>query len=231
MRRGDDALRHPQAPFNRQSLSALGVLTACLVFLFLLFFIIFAESLSDDGDAVPQADAIVVFTGTANTRIEAGLALLQAKKGQRLLITGLYENQNFDTVLALLPSNQKTGQRASQKASQQTGRDAAMPPRHVSCCIDLDYKASNTVENTRETALWADVHGFRSLIVVTSAHHMPRAFLELRRAMPTARLSAYPVVPPQVKLDYWFAYPGTMALLLGEYARYLWALTGLPRSS
>jgi hypothetical protein len=32
---------------------------------------------------------------------------------------------------------------------------------------------------------------------------------------------------PQVKLQYWFAYPGTMALLLGEYTRFLWALTGL----
>ena len=190
-----------------------------LTLLFLLFFAVFAESLSDDiapqaDGIVPQADGIVVFTGTATTRIEAGLSLLQDGKGRRLLITGVYENQGFDTVMALLPLDR-----------------GAAPPDHVTCCIDLDYKATNTVENTRETALWADVHGFRSLIVVTSAHHMPRAFLELRRAMPTARLSAYPVVPPQVKLDYWFAYPGTMALLLGEYARYLWALTGLPGTS
>lgn len=204
---------------RRQFLSTLGFLLGGLMLIFLLFFAIFAESLSDDiapqaDGIVPQADGIVVFTGTATTRIEAGLRLLQDGKGRRLLITGVYENQGFDTVMALLPLAQ-----------------GAAPPAHVTCCIDLDYKATNTVENTRETALWADVHGFRSLIVVTSAHHMPRAFLELRRAMPTARLSAYPVVPPQVKLDYWFAYPGTMALLLGEYARYLWALTGLPGRS
>jgi uncharacterized SAM-binding protein YcdF (DUF218 family) len=164
-----------------------------------------------DGAAkpIPDADAIVVFTGTAVTRIEVGLDLLARQKGQRLLVTGLYANQSFDEIMALA---------ANSKAM----------PSSISCCLDLDYKASNTVENTRETALWAEVHGFKSLIVVTSAQHMPRAFLELRRALPTMKLSAYPVVPPQVKLDYWFAYPGTMALLLGEYTRYLWALTGLP---
>ena len=193
---------------RRQALAMAGSLLTGIVALFSLFFIIFAESLSDDISDVPQADGIVVFTGTATARIEAGLALLSNAKGKRLLITGLYENQDFDTVLAMAPQNAKT--------------------EVIQCCLDLDYKATNTVANTKETALWADVHDFRSLIVVTSSHHMPRAFLELRRTMPTARLSAYPVVPPQVKLDYWFAYPGTLSLLLGEYARYLWALTGLP---
>lgn len=199
-----------QAQDKRQSSSRFVTLLLGTAALFFLFFIIFAENLSDAPEDVPEADAIVVFTGTASARIEVGLKLLHDGKGQRLLVTGLYENQDFDTLLAMAPPSAQ-GDRA-----------------HIACCLDLDYKATNTVENTRETALWANVHGFRSLIVVTSAHHMPRAFLELRRAMPTARLSAYSVVPPQVKLDYWFAYPGTTALLLGEYARYLWALTGLP---
>ena len=65
------------------------------------------------------------------------------------------------------------------------------------CCIDLDYRATNTVGNTQETALWAEVHEFSSLIVVTSSHHMPRAFLELRRTLPTTSLSAYPVLAAQ----------------------------------
>ena len=204
MTRFDDG----QAQKRQQAYTMFGSLLTGILALFSLFFVIFSESLSDDISDVPQADGIVVFTGTATTRIEAGLALLDDAKGKRLLITGLYASQDFDTVLAMTPKNAKTAA--------------------LKCCLDLDYKATNTVANTKETALWADVHGFRSLIVVTSAHHMPRAFLELRRAMPTARLSAYPVVPPQVKLDYWFAYPGTLSLLLGEYARYLWALTSLP---
>jgi len=46
--------------------------------------------------------------------------------------------------------------------------------------------------------------------------------------MPTTSLSAYPVLPPNVRLDYWYAYPGTMVLLVGEYMRYLYVLSGLP---
>ena len=200
--------RDPDRDARRQRLSALGWLIGGFVGLYVFFFILFVETLSTPETDVPAADAIVVFTGTAMTRLEVGLDLLQRDKGKRLLITGLYEKQRFDEIIDLAP---------------------AQAQARLRCCLDLDYKAANTVANARETALWAEVHGFQSLIVVTSAQHMPRAFLELRRAMPTARLSAYGVVPPQVKLDYWFAYPGTMALLLGEYTRYLWALTGLPR--
>lgn len=201
--------RDPDRDARQQRLQALGWLFGGLLGLYLFFFILFVETLDGPPQDVPRADAVVVFTGTAMTRLEVGLDLLQRDKGERLLITGLYEKQRFDEIIALAPPEAQA---------------------RLKCCLDLDYKAANTVANARETALWSEVHGFQSLIVVTSAQHMPRAFLELRRAMPTARLSAYGVVPPQVKLDYWFAYPGTMALLLGEYTRYLWALTGLPRN-
>lgn len=201
--------KDPEHNARQQRLQAAGGLLGGLAALYFFFFILFVETLDGPPEDVPAADAVVVFTGTAMTRLEVGLDLLQRNKGARLLITGLYEKQRFEEILALAP-----------KPAQ----------ARLKCCLDLDYKAANTVANARETALWADVHDFKSLIVVTSAQHMPRAFLELRRAMPTARLSAYGVVPPQVKLDYWFAYPGTMALLLGEYTRYLWALTGLPRN-
>ena len=50
----------------------------------------------------------------------------------------------------------------------------------------------------------------------------------MRRAMPAIRLSAYPVVPENVRMDAWWRYSGTFALLLGEYVRYIWSLTGLP---
>ena len=194
------------AQSRRQMLAtASAILGGGLAVLFVLF-IIFAESLDTAPDNVPEADAIVVFTGSSKERIETGLSLLAEGKGRRLLVSGVYENQSFDTILGM------------------AGDDAT----RLRCCIDLDYRATNTVANTHETAVWADVHGFKSLIIVTSSQHMPRAFLTLRRAMPTARLSAYPVLPANVRLDYWFAFPGTLSLLLGEYARYLWVLAGLP---
>ncbi len=175
--------------------------------LFLLTFIIFANSLHHTPEDVPVADGIVVFTGTASDRISKGLALLAEKKGKRLLISGVYDDQDFEMLIGLAPDGGTS----------------------IRCCVDLDYRSDNTVANTRQTAIWAQVHGYNSLILVTSAHHLPRAYLELRRAMPTIKLSAYPVLPSTVKLQRWWLYPGTTSLLLGEYIRYLWALIGLPR--
>jgi len=120
----------------------------------------------------------------------------------------VYEDQTFETILAQVPDIREA----------------------VICCIDLDPRATNTVQNAEQTAIWAQVHGFRSLIIVTSAHHVPRAFLEMRRAMPTMRLSAWPVIPANVKLEAWWRFPGTFSLLLGEYVRYLYALAGLTGS-
>ena len=192
--------------FGRRTLATM---IASALIVFLTFFVVFANNLPNAPDDVPEADGIVVFTGTASARITTGAALLADGKGQRLLVSGIYQSLDFDDVLSLSPADTDK----------------------IKCCIDLDYNAANTVENAEQTALWADIHGFKSLILVTSAQHVPRAFLELRRAMPTVRLSAWPVVPENVHLDRWWAYSGTTSLLMGEYMRYLWALAGLPRSN
>ena len=173
---------------------------------FAFFFGVFANNLDPEAGDSPPADGIVVFTGTASARISVGLDMLARGKGERLLISGVYADQNFDTILAMAPPELE----------------------NVACCLDLDYIAKDTRENAHETALWAKIHGYKSLIIVTSAHHVPRAFLEMRRAMPAIRLSAYPVVPENVRIDAWWRYSGTFALLLGEYVRYIWSLTGLP---
>ena len=182
------------------------VLLGVLIFLFFLFFVIFAINLPRPTAIPPKADGIVVFTGTAPERISAGFELMKKGRGKRLLISGVYDDQTFATIMAFAP--------------QESAR--------LSCCVDLDYEATNTVENTHQTAIWAGVHNYRSVIIVTSAHHMPRAFLEMRRTKPNLSLSAYPVVPKNVQLDRWWQYTGTLRLLLGEYIRYLWTLANLP---
>ena len=194
----------PQPPAIIMRYILLASASAMAIFGF--FFIVFANSLDTLADDVPAADGIVVFTGTASARISVGLDLLAREKGARLLISGVYENQNFDTILEMAPANSDG----------------------IACCLDLDYIARNTKDNARETALWAEIHDYQSLIIVTSAHHVPRAYLEMRRAMPSVRLSAFPVVPENVRMDAWWRFSGTFALLLGEYVRYLWSLAGLP---
>jgi uncharacterized SAM-binding protein YcdF (DUF218 family) len=68
-----------------------------------------------------------------------------------------------------------------------------MPQPLVRCCLDLGHAAGDTVGNADEARDWAKTHQFRSLRVVTSRTHMPRALLEFRAQMPHLAISADPV--------------------------------------
>ncbi len=195
------AQRSKLATVIRASLSfaIIGLFGAAIIFL------IFVSALPP-GETDPDisADGIVVLTGTAIERLTTGIGLLEKGRGKRLLISGVYQGQGFDDMAKL-------------------GHNRAL----IDCCLDLDYNAETTVENAVQTAQWARIHEFSSLLIVTSAHHVPRAMVEFRRAMPHVKLIAYPVVPQNVKLDSWWRYPGTFALLVGEYTRYILSLIGL----
>ena len=183
-------------------------LTAGLVVIYFLSFILFAEGRRTDAMQVlrtPQADGIVVLTGSSRRRIEQGLQLMSDKRGRRVLITGVHKNVSMDNILDM----------------------SSIEMDKIICCVDLDYRATNTVGNAAEAARWARIHGYRSLILVTSTHHIPRTLIEMRRTMPQIRLIAHPVNPSGIRLDAWWRYPGTFGLLLGEYTRYLFALFDL----
>ena len=51
------------------------------------------------------------------------------------------------------------------------------------CCVDLGQEAVDTRSNALETARWVKDHGYRSLRIVTSDWHMPRARMEFRAAL------------------------------------------------
>ena len=98
-----------------------------------------------------------------------------------------------------------------------------MPDNHklLSCCVDLDRSAVNTRSNAAETRRWAGERGFKSLIVVTSNYHMPRAILELSHAMPDVALITFPVVGDRWRDEPWWTSGATLRLLLSEYAKYV----------
>lgn len=159
----------------------------------------FATSLSrTEAGAAPRTDAIVVVTGGAQ-RIGDAVSLLNADRGRRLLISGV---------------NEKTGREELAKLNP-TAREA------LACCVDLDYRARNTIGNAIETRRWVRRHDFRSLLVVTSNYHMPRTLLELRHAMPEVRFVPHPVVTDQVDVAGWWRDWHTLRLLGPEYLKYL----------
>lgn len=145
-----------------------------------------------------NADGIVVLTG-GDSRVSDGLALLAAGRAKRLLISGVY-----------------TGTTTSDIARQVVDYN-----RLLSCCVDLDYSAVNTLGNAVGTRQWVLKNGFRSLIVVTSAYHMPRALVELSHQLPEVALIAYPVVSDRMRVEPWWSNSATTKVVLSEYFKYL----------
>ena len=147
---------------------------------------------------VIRADAIVVLTGGAQ-RVEEATRLMAKGQAKRLFITGVHP--------------------ATSRAD--IARRFADIAIFMDCCVDLDYEAGNTVENAEQTRLWVEKYRFRSLIVVTSAYHMPRTLLEFEVAMPAIQMTPHPVISDAVRLDAWWADASTLRILLGEYAKYV----------
>jgi uncharacterized SAM-binding protein YcdF (DUF218 family) len=145
-----------------------------------------------------NADGIVVLTG-GDSRVSDALALLAAGRAKRLLISGVY-----------------TGTTTSDIARQVVDYN-----RLLSCCVDLDYSAFNTLGNAVGARQWTVKNGFHSLIVVTSAYHMPRALAELSHQLPDAALIPYPVVSDRLRVEPWWSNGTTTKVVLSEYFKYL----------
>jgi uncharacterized SAM-binding protein YcdF (DUF218 family) len=154
-----------------------------------------AEEISLDRNA----DGIVALTGGAS-RIADAIELLASGRGRRLLISGAYRATNSNEISRLNPDFE----------------------RWVRCCVDFD-RSLNTLGNAVETRLWAERRGFRSLIVVTSNYHMPRALAELANQLPDVALVPFPVVTHRQRAEPWWASGATARLLFTEYVKYIFA--------
>ena len=144
------------------------------------------------------ADGIVVLTG-GSSRVSDAMELLASGYGQRLLISGVHRTNAASDISRSLPDNQSL----------------------LSCCVDLDRSAVNTRSNAAETRRWAHERGFKSLIVVTSNYHMPRAIVELSHAMPDIALIPFAVVGDKWRDEPWWTSGATVRLLLSEYVKYV----------
>jgi uncharacterized SAM-binding protein YcdF (DUF218 family) len=147
-----------------------------------------------------SADGIVVLTG-GTSRVADALELLASGRGKRLLITGVNSGTTTTDI----------------------ARQTVDYNKWLACCVDLDYAALNTLGNAVQARRWALEHNFTSLIVVTSAYHMPRALAELAHQLPDATLIPYPVVSDRLRVEPWWSNGATARLVLSEYLKYLFA--------
>jgi uncharacterized SAM-binding protein YcdF (DUF218 family) len=147
-----------------------------------------------------RADGIVVLTGGAD-RVAAGLQLLGEGRAPALLISGVPQRTDLGAV----------------------ARGDGLDTRGLADRVALGHEAQTTRGNAAETASWARQRGAHSLIVVTAGYHMPRALLELGRALPGVALHPAPVRSPVLREA---AKPGALRLLAGEFDKWLAAKLG-----
>jgi uncharacterized SAM-binding protein YcdF (DUF218 family) len=148
----------------------------------------------------PDADGIVALTGGAE-RVETGLRLLSAGRARLLLVSGVSHSAALAELL--------------HRVGLEDGPIAAR--------VTLGRVATTTLGNAEETSDWVQRHGIHSLIVVTAGFHMPRALLELHRAMPDVVLYAVPVQPQGI------GHLHSFRLLAAEYVKLLAAWAGVSR--
>ena len=170
--------------------------------------LVFVANIPDEATVeTEKSEAIVVLTG-GSMRLETGLELLSRGAAGKLFVSGVHRGVDVAELL---------------RVSRQS-------PGKLDCCIALGYEASDTHGNAVETAAWVRENGISRVRLVTASYHMPRSLLELRHVMPELEVLPHPVFPDHVKTDDWYRWPGTAALIIGEYlklllmpVRWIWA--------
>jgi len=148
-----------------------------------------------------RADGIVVLTGGAD-RVAAGLHLLVEGRAPALLISGVPHRTDLDAL----------------------ARGDRLDTRGLAGRVALGHEAQTTRGNAAETAAWARQLGAHSLIVVTAGYHMPRALLEIGRALPGVVLRPAPVQSPVLRGA---TGPAALRLLAAEFDKWLATRIGL----
>lgn len=135
-------------------------------------FLEYVRGMQPQNPAEPT-DAIIVLTGGAQ-RVNKGLDLLSTGQAKKLFITGVNGHVSLQEIMNLW----------KRPIIQKDNND---------CCIVLDHRARNTIQNARETREWARKEKIKKLRLVTSDYHMPRARLEFHENMPGTTILAWPV--------------------------------------
>ena len=158
-----------------------------IILFWALGFALFAVTLPGPASSRPT-DAVVVLTGGPG-RVKRGLDLLEAGQAKRMLVSGVDRRVKPHELAA----------------------EYGVQHRLVDCCVDLGHDSVDTRSNAEETAAWAKRRHLRSIRLVTTDWHMPRAHYELSR-----------MVDPDVEIvaDAVVSQPGLMGLLK-EYNKYL----------
>ncbi|MGE3747154.1 MAG: YdcF family protein [Sphingomonadaceae bacterium] len=162
-------------------------IAAIPVLLWAFGFVLFVTLLPGPADD-RQTDAIVVLTGGPG-RIQRGISLMQADKAKRMLVSGV-DRRVKPHELAI---------------------EYDAPTGLFDRKIDLGHESVDTRSNASEAADWMSRRKYRSVRLVTTDWHMPRARFDLRQQVGEDVEVVADAVPSEPRL----------VPLLKEYNKYL----------
>lgn len=170
----------------KRILTFFAFLFALLIFMWTAGFIAYFASVEYGRNVytTQKTDAIVVLTG-GNHRIDEGLDLWSRLFAPELFISGVNESTTRKDIL------------------QEWSGERRLPL----CCLTLGFEAKTTRQNAAEVKDWAEQNYVRSIRLVTSNYHMPRAMLEFKAAMPNVRIIPHIVTQrdyPMKHKYYWW---------------------------
>lgn len=146
------------------------VLTVALLISFITYIPIYAKlekDRADDAFFQKSPDAIAVFTGDKG-RIAYALKLLKDHPNAKLLISGVYAANSFETLL----------KKQEVESEIETDSDTA------GMQVDLDYESKNTFGNVRETVQFLKVNpNLKKILIISSDYHIMRVKLIISHFM------------------------------------------------
>ena len=163
----------------------------------------FASQIPNAAVDDPDGDAIVVLTGGPG-RVEYGLQLLASGNGKALFVSGAGQNVTINDIARQAPAPARD---AIHKMARQT--------------IFLGNEAENTIGNAEETKRWLQDKNYNTVVLVTSAYHMPRSVSEFREALPDTTIVPAPVFSGDFKPQQWLTDRESRRLMLSEYHKYI----------
>lgn len=163
----------------------------------------FMMQIPTENEPLPQADCIIVLTGSKG-RLEYGLELLAQGKARVAFISGVGKDVTEGDLL--------------HKAAPDVRKKIASLPADA---LVLGRDAENTIGNAEETARWAEKQKPVSLLLVTANYHMPRSVSEFQELLPQVKIIPAPVFADNLSLALWWLNADTRTLVLSEYHKYL----------
>lgn len=134
------------------------ILLFTLSFIYLIagyFFVLYSMNENDKSQEhffKDSPDLIVIFTGQSG-RIPFGMSLAKKFDQSNIFITGVYEKNSVQTLLAPLELENKIDHNL----------------------LEIDYYARNTVENCISTLRYLrEKKGFKNILVISHDYHIPR---------------------------------------------------------